>query len=121
MENVTITTSEEFDRQAMKLAKKYRSFADDFADFLDKMTANPFQGVLIHENVRKVRMAITSKGKGKSGGARVITYSVNKIGDADIQVTLFAIFDKQEMENISDAFIRMIKLQEDERWKGETD
>ena len=32
-------------------------------------------------------MTISSKGKGKSGGARVLTYSVNKESDDEIKVT----------------------------------
>ena len=47
-------------------------------------------------------MAITSKGKGKSGGARVITYTVI-LAQADTEIKLITIYDKSERDNISDA------------------
>ena len=42
-------------------------------------------------------MAIASKGKGKSGGARVITHTLIM---ADVDVV--AIYDKSEKENLTD-------------------
>ena len=53
---------------------------------------------------RKVRMAIASKGKGKSGGARVITYNLYQEEDV-IVIDLLTIYDKNEISNISDDFI----------------
>ena len=58
--------------------------------------------------VYKTRMAIASKGKGKSGGARVLTYNINKLDDDGIVITLLSIFDKGEMENVSDLYIKSI-------------
>ena len=53
---------------------------------------------------RKIRMAIKSKGKGKSGGARVITF--NYIVDTECQrIVLVKMYDKSEISNISDAEI----------------
>ena len=68
-----ITTSEDFERRMKRLAKKYRSMKQDYALLLASLTENPFQGADLGQGLRKVRMAIASKGKGKSGGARVIT------------------------------------------------
>jgi len=42
-------------------------------------------------------LAITSKGKGKSGGARVITYLVTE----DKEIYLVFIYDKSQLENIT--------------------
>ena len=67
-----IKTIEVFDRQAKRLAKHYASFKQDYKDFLDELRKNPLVGTDLGGGVRKVRMAIVSKGKGKSGGARVI-------------------------------------------------
>ena len=58
------------------MAKKYKSFVKDYDDFLDSLEKNPFQGTFLGMGVYKTRMAIASKGKGKSGGARVLTYNV---------------------------------------------
>lgn len=53
-------------------------------------------------------MAIASKGKGKSGGARVLTYNVKRVSLERIVVTLMSVFDKGEMENVSDAYLKEI-------------
>ena len=105
---VNITTHPEFVRQMKRYAKKYRSLANDFADFLNSLHKNPFQGDDLGKGLRKVRLAVTSKGKGKSGGMRVITFSVDKLNDETINVTLLYIYDKQEMANVSDEFLRYL-------------
>lgn len=69
----------EFERRAKALAKKYKSFIKDYDDFLDSLEKDPYQGTSLGRGVYKTRMAIVSKGKGKSGGARVLTYNVKKI------------------------------------------
>ena len=51
-------------------------------------------------SVRKIRMAISDKGKGKSDGARVITYTI-EIDEESGRVTLLTIYDKNEQESIS--------------------
>lgn len=53
-------------------------------------------------------MAIASKGKGKSGGARVLTYNVKKVEPEKVVVTLLSVFDKNEMDNVSDAYIKSL-------------
>ena len=52
-----------------------------------------------------MRMTISSKGKGKSGGARVLTYCVNKESDEEVKVTLMSIYDKTRISNVSDEYI----------------
>jgi mRNA-degrading endonuclease RelE of RelBE toxin-antitoxin system len=68
-----------FEKELKRLAKKFPSLKNEFAELIAKITANPEAGTSIGNNCYKIRMAIGSKGKGKSGGARVITYrdSVN--------------------------------------------
>ena len=98
----------EFERRAKDLAKKYKSFVKDYDDFLDSLEKNPFQGTSLGMGVYKTRMAIVSKGKGKSGGARVLTYNVTKTSSGKVVDTLLSIFDKGEMENVSDAYIKSL-------------
>jgi len=98
----------EFERRAKALAKKYRSFVKDYNEFLDSLEKDPYQGTSIGMGVYKTRMAIISKGKGKSGGVRVLTYNVKKTAPNIIKVTLLSIFDKGEMENVSDAYIKSL-------------
>lgn len=69
------------------------------------MIENPLQGVDLGNNIRKVRLAVTSKHKGKSGGARVITYNV-VITEIDAEIKLLYIYDKSDKENISNSELR---------------
>ncbi|KPQ19700.1 MAG: protein with DUF1044 domain [Algoriphagus marincola HL-49] len=87
-----------FRGELKKLAKKYPSLKEDFSELIQSLQDNPTQGVSLGKNCYKIRMAISSKGKGKSGGSRVI--SLVKI--TQITIFLLSIFDKSEKENISD-------------------
>lgn len=58
--------------------------------------------------VYKTRMAVLSKGKGKSGGVRVLTYTVQKVNPEKIVITLLSIFDKSDIENVSDGYIKSL-------------
>ena len=97
----------EFERRAKALAKKYRSFVDDYNSFLDELERNPYGGTPLGGNTYKYRMAIASKGKGKSGGARVITYNLKQT-ENDVTITLMSIYDKAEISNVSDAYLRQL-------------
>ena len=103
---VTISTIDEFDRRARRLAKKYKSLKDDLRTFQQEIMQNPLMGIDLGGGVRKIRMAITSKGKGKSGGARVLTLTVLVSEDAD--VTLLTIYDKEEIDNVTDSYIKWL-------------
>jgi mRNA-degrading endonuclease RelE of RelBE toxin-antitoxin system len=87
-----------FEKELKRLAKKYPSLKSDFSSLLTSLKEDPTQGTSLGNECYKIRLAITSKGKGKSGGARVI--SCFKI----VQSTVFllTIFDKSEQENIPD-------------------
>jgi hypothetical protein len=97
-----VRTSEEFRIAYKRLKKRHKSLQHDFERLLVSLLENPIQGVEIEENVRKIRLAITSKGRGKSGGARVII-RVRLIAD---ELQLLYIYDKSDYENVSDAFLR---------------
>ena len=73
--NYSITTSSYFNAAAKRLAKKYPSFKEDLKAFRQELLEAPKQGTELSPGIRKIRMAIKSKGKGKSGGARVITFN----------------------------------------------
>jgi len=62
------------------------------------LETEPRQGVALGRNCFKIRLAITSKGRGKSGGARVITNFV-VTGDT---VFLLSIYDKADKDNLTD-------------------
>lgn len=71
----------------------------DFRDFTKELKQNPFQGDELTPGIRKIRMAISSKGRGKSGGARVITYTVVTLEDAG-DVYLLDIYDKNDFSTV---------------------
>ena len=80
---------------------------DDYDAFLTGLEQDPFQGTSLGKGVRKVRMAIASKGKGKSGGARILTLNV-KVSEDGMNVTLLTIYDKGEISNVKDEFIESL-------------
>ena len=81
-----------------KLARKYVSISKDLEKLIDSLEKEPFQGDKLGKNCYKVRMAISSKGYGKSYGARVIT-CVKIVNET---VFLLTIYDKSERKYISD-------------------
>lgn len=104
---VRIEIGSEFRRQFKRLAKKYRSLLDDLDEWKKDIYDNPLCGDDLGGGVRKIRMAIDSKGKGKSGGARILT--LNIFVDVDnLEVTLLTIYDKGEISNVKDDFIKYL-------------
>lgn len=95
-----IVPTRKFLRELKQLAKRYVSIGEDVEALGISLAENPFQGVDLGGGLRKIRMAITSKGRGKSGGARVITLNVI-LTDEDGEVFLITIYDKAERESIS--------------------
>ncbi len=97
--NYSIKTIPQFDKQLKRLIKKYPSFKEDFILFIQSLRQAPEQGSPIGKNCYKIRVAITSKSRGKSGGARVIT----NIVITDNSVYMLAIYDKSEKQTLTDA------------------
>lgn len=89
------------------LSKKYRSLKTDFESFALKLSEDPFQGVEISPGIRKIRMAISSKGRGKSGGARIITYTLIT-SEIEGDVYLIEIYDKADYDTVDVERIRRI-------------
>ena len=89
----------EFGHELKRLSKHYRSIKDDYANLLQQLRANPTMGTELGSGIRKIRMSISSKGKGKSGGARVITYNIVAKVDGNT-VILVTIYDKAERSSI---------------------
>lgn len=93
-----VKTIDVFERQAKRLIKKYASLKHELTSLIHELKQNPNQGISIGHNCYKIRIALASKGKGKSGGARVITNFVI----TDETIYLLAIYDKSEKENLND-------------------
>jgi len=94
--NFSIYTTQPFDKKLKLLAKKFPSLKIEFAQLIALITSKPETGIPLGSNCFKIRMSIKSKGKGKSGGARVITfvYLQNK------SVYLLTMYDKGEKTDL---------------------
>ena len=97
----------EFSKQFKRLTKKHKSLPKDLAALVKQLEENPTTGISLGNNCYKIRLAISSKGKGKSGGARVITCVIV----ADSEVYLADIYNKSEQENISDKRLKELAEQ----------
>jgi hypothetical protein len=86
-----------FTKLFKKLYKKYPSLKADLQQLINTLEENPTTGTHLGHNLYKIRMAISSKGKGKSGGARVITFLITE----DQEVYLVHIYDKNELDNLT--------------------
>lgn len=83
------------------MSKRYKSLKEDYCALLKSLREAPLQGTDLGGGLHKVRMSISSKGKGKSGGARVITYLVFQQAD-ETEIRLMDIYDKSERETMTD-------------------
>ena len=101
-----IITTAYADKAIKKLSKRYHSFSNDIKAFREELLNNPLQGDEIAPHVRKIRMAITSKGRGKSGGARVIFNAL--VSEQDGKIYLLLIYDKADTPNVKMNVIKEI-------------
>jgi len=102
----SIELTEHFKKEAKKLNKKYRSLKDELEALNKELSKNPSTGIPLGHNVYKIRLSIASKGKGKSGGARMITF----VKIVQEKVYLVPIFDKSTLENITkDQILELLK------------
>ena len=92
----SVNTIQPFDKQLKRLVKKYPSLKKELYQLGESLKTDPFQGTSLGNHCYKIRLAIASKGKGKSGGARVITH----IFISQKTVFLLSIYDKSEQVNI---------------------
>lgn len=105
--NYKITVSSYFAVEAKRLSKKYHSLAEDLRKFQESLLENPLQGIELASGIRKIRLAIKSKGKGKSGGARVITFNL-LTAEQDGQIVLLLLYDKEDASSVKLNVIKQI-------------
>ena len=101
--------STDFQRAFKRLKKRYRSLPQDFNELLLSLQNYPWQGVELYDGMRKVRIAFSSKGRGKSGGGRVII----RLTIDDTCLSFLYIYDKADMPNVSDAYLDEIIIEMD--------
>lgn len=103
--NVEVRSSKDFDRDFHKMRKRYKSLVKDLSSFIEGLKDQTIKGDEVVHGVFKYRMAISSKSKGKSGGARVITYEESII-ESGKTITLLHIYDKSYKSTVSESEIK---------------
>lgn len=93
-----------FKSQAKRLIKKFPSLKTELSELSIILSETPNHGTDIGNNTFKIRLAVKSKGKGKSGGMRIITFKVDK----NKEVYLLTIYDKSEMDSLDDKTIKFL-------------
>ena len=91
-----ISLSDRFQKEAKRLSKRYASFKSDLITLIEALEENPIQGVNLGKSCYKIRLKIDSKKKGKSGGARVITY----VHVSQEDVYLLTVYDKSDRDSL---------------------
>jgi len=106
---VTVRITKNFNTAAKPLFKKYHSLSKDLLKLEKELILTPRLGTPLGQDTYKIRLKITSKGKGKSGGARVITLVettligfIEKVSAEEVTVNLIMIYDKADVDTISD-------------------
>lgn len=95
---------DKFKKAAKRLIKKYPSLKAELLVLDEVLSTTPTIGTPLGNNTYKIRIAVKSKGKGKSGGARMITYVVTE----NKEVYLLTIYDKAEFDSIDDKTLKNI-------------
>lgn len=108
--NFEIIPTPNFEKEAKALRKKYPSFKSDLTLIAASLLENPIQGTEVYKNCYKIRFPIKSKGKGKSGGGRLVT-CVKIIRE---KIYLLSVFDKSEKETVTDDFLKLLLKNLDE-------
>jgi mRNA-degrading endonuclease RelE of RelBE toxin-antitoxin system len=102
MNKVKIIATPTFQKELKKLAKKYPSMKEDYRDLLNFLSENPTpKKYSIGTGLYKIRLKIGSLGKGKSGGARVITVVETEIRQDELKIYLARIYEKSEKEDLT--------------------
>lgn len=100
----SVIPTQRFKKEAKRLIKRYPSVQSELLELEEELIQQPNLGISLGHQVYKIRLAIKSKGKGKSGGGRVITYCLTE----DHEVYLLTIFDKSEMDTIDSKTLRIL-------------
>lgn len=97
-----IVLSENFKKEAKRLTKKYPSLKAELSELFINLEENPTLGIPLGNDIYKIRLAIASKNKGKSGSARVLSF----VKVTQTTVLLFSIYSKGEIDNLTDKQIK---------------
>jgi mRNA-degrading endonuclease RelE of RelBE toxin-antitoxin system len=103
---IKVLASDDFRKKAKPLLKKYASLKKELFELSEQLEINPEMGISLGDGLYKIKVGVKSKGKGKSGGVRVITYLISKIQiveNEEFKIVHFAtIYDKSQYDTITD-------------------
>ncbi len=108
-----IIVRQTFQKQAKRLAKRYKSFPNDLQKLVNQLKENTTLGISLGGNIYKIRLSIASKNKSKSGGARVVSYAYQ----ITQTVYLLTIYDKADTENITNEKLKYLIAEVEEDFK----
>ncbi len=100
--NYKVELTDNFKKEAKKLVKKFPSLKQELAELFTILATNPTSGTALGNDIYKIRLAIASKNKGKSGGARVLSF----VKITNTIVLLFSIYSKGEVDTLSNKEIQ---------------
>jgi mRNA-degrading endonuclease RelE of RelBE toxin-antitoxin system len=107
--NSRIIATKNFEKEVKRLTKKYFSLKSELEALEKKLSVNPFLGTPIGKKAYKIRIAVKSKGKGKSGGMRVITYvELDLFIDELTNIYLLTLYDKSDTETITNSELKTL-------------
>lgn len=102
--NFEVIATQPFERKLRKLAKRHKSLVADLTNLIEHLSTNPTLGTALGNDCYKIRLAILSKGRGKSGGARLNTF----VRIVKNTVYLLDMYDKSDQASISDKELRIL-------------
>ncbi len=97
---IRVFTIPEFEKNIKRLAKKFPSLKEEYTEFLNKTESEGVQGEPLGGGFYKARLSVKSKGKGKSGGLRIISHQIVIFHVDEKHIRLTAIYDKSEISNV---------------------
>ncbi len=97
--NYNVEYHDNFKKELKPLAKKYPSIKEDLQYLLNNIEKELSLAVDLGKGFKKIRFNVKSKGKGKSGGARIISYEII-LSNEETNVVLASIYDKSDFDSI---------------------
>jgi hypothetical protein len=96
-----------FEKELKRLSKKYKSLKEDIQKLKIEIEETPDLGINLGDGFKKIRMSITSKGKGKSGGGRVVTQNII-ISKEEQKIIMVILWDKSEINNVDIKILKQL-------------
>jgi mRNA-degrading endonuclease RelE of RelBE toxin-antitoxin system len=100
----SVELSANFMKEAKRLTKKYPSLKTELSELFAELEHNPTLGTPLGNDIYKIRLAIASKNKGKSGGARVLSF----VKVTQTTVLLFSIYSKGDIDALTEKEIKLL-------------